>query len=267
MQTNWLDVLDLAGDYWELEALQDLCSDCPRVSYEEAQSDQQTTESVPVLSTAESESLGESWMLPCETTSRDPFREKPQRVRWTVEEDTKLAKLAKTFKKNWDQIAEHFPNKPPHLLARRWSKKHDPKVVVGNWTQEEDDLILKLFEVEGNWTQIATHLPGRLPASVKNRFYGTIRKNLPSHVLERIAKRGKWQRLMSSVDGERGTEDSLLNSASTAMMNSLSLEPQAHSSEEQRRERLQVLAARMQTLEVFLNHTKAQIDKLEQETN
>jgi hypothetical protein len=265
MQTNWLDVLDLADDYWELEALQDLCSDCPRLGYEEAQSEDRQTTEVPVFSTAETESLGESWMLPCETTSRGSFKEKPQRVRWTVEEDTKLAKLAKAFKQNWNQIAEHFPNKPPHLLAKRWNKKHDPRIVVGNWTQEEDDLILRLFEVEGSWTQIAKHLPGRLPASVKNRFYGTIRKKLPSHVLERIAKRGKWQRLMSSVGCESRTEDSLLNS--TTMMDSLNLGPQMHSSEEQRRERLQVLAARMQSLEVFLNHTKAQIERLEQETN
>mmetsp|Transcript_3760 Transcript_3760/g.8018 ORF Transcript_3760/g.8018 Transcript_3760/m.8018 type:complete len:276 (+) Transcript_3760:1049-1876(+) len=273
MQTNWLDVLDLADDYWELEALQDLCSDCTRLSREVAEDIVPQLEDlavnpefVPILSTAASESYAEPWKLPLDANSRSVFKGKPQRLRWTAEEDKKLAKLAKVYKKDWTKIAEHFASKPPHSLAKRWSKKHDPSVVVGNWTQEEDDLILKLFEVEGsNWTRISKHLPGRIPSSVKNRFYGTIRKKLPSHILERVAKRGKWQKLLNAVDSEAVDEsESLLNSASQSL-NSLSLESRTSLTEDERRERLQVLQTRMQSLEVFLNHTKSQIQRLEDE--
>lgn len=268
MQTNWLDVLDLADNYWDLEALQDLCSDCSRLSQEVAEDivPHHYTDLSPGLIPVFS-SLSDSvpWKLPTDANSRAVFKDQPQRLRWTVEEDRKLAKLAKVYKKDWTQIAEHFTGKPPHALSKRWSKKHDLSIVVGNWSQDEDDLILKLFEVEGsNWTRIAQHLPGRLPSSIKNRFYGTIRKKLPSHVLEKISKRGKWQRLMSSVENEPVVDesDSLLASADRSL-NSLSLDSRNALTEEERRERLQVLSQRMQSLEVFLNHTKGQIQRLE----
>lgn len=272
MQTNWLDVLDLADDYWELEALQDLCSDCTRLSREVAEDivppfDHLSSPMfVPVLSTAPTESLGEPWKLPQEAGSRNQFKGKGQRLRWTVDEDKKLAKLAKVFKKDWSKIAEHFANKPPHSLEKRWTKKYDPEVIVGNWTQEEDDLILKLFEVEGsNWGRIARHLPGRVQSSVKNRFYGTIRKRLPEHVLERIAKRGKWQRLLSTIDNEAVDESEILVNSASHSLNSMSLESRGSFTDDERRERLTVLTTRMQSLEVFLNHTKSQILRLEDE--
>jgi hypothetical protein len=52
-----------------------------------------------------------------------------------------------------------------------------PDVIIGNWTEEEDNTIFTGYLEFGScWSKISKLLTGRTENSVKNRFYSTIRK-------------------------------------------------------------------------------------------
>ncbi len=54
----------------------------------------------------------------------------------------------------------------------RWQKVLNPDMVKGRWTEEEDNLVLKLVEANGpqKWTFIAEHLPGRIGKQCRERW-------------------------------------------------------------------------------------------------
>ena len=64
----------------------------------------------------------------------------------------------------------------------RYLNKLNPSINKGKWSQEEDEMILRLFYEKGSkWSEIAKILEGRTESQVKNRFYSYIRKRfLPS---------------------------------------------------------------------------------------
>jgi hypothetical protein len=269
MQSDWLRVLDIADDYWDLTALPALCSDCSRISHEVAEDLASQSETlslcIPVLSTASSENLPEPWMSCAEGDLQAACKGRPQRLRWSDEEDRKLGKLARTFKQDWSRVARYFRNKPPHALRERWSKRFRPKTVVGNWTEGEDGLIVKLLEIEGsNWVKIAKQLPGRLPETVKNRFIGTLRKQLPSQVLEQIALKDHHlaRQMISLCDTPPGLDGALvqLNSASQAHANSSTAVKKDLAAT--KAEQLQALSRRQKSLEASISDFKAQILRL-----
>jgi hypothetical protein len=52
-----------------------------------------------------------------------------------------------------------------------------PGVKKGDWTPEEDEIVLGLVELIGTkWSEIVKHLPGRDPNGVKNHFYSNMRR-------------------------------------------------------------------------------------------
>ena len=52
-----------------------------------------------------------------------------------------------------------------------------PMVKTGDWTSEEDELILALVELIGTkWSEIVKHLPARDANGIKNHFYSNMRR-------------------------------------------------------------------------------------------
>ena len=53
----------------------------------------------------------------------------------------------------------------------------NPSLKKGKWTDEEDDLIFKLYLQHGSsWSKIGKLVPDRTENSIKNRFYSTLRR-------------------------------------------------------------------------------------------
>lgn len=96
---------------------------------------------------------------------------------WTLNEDEKLMRLARELKYDWVKISLEFIERTSEEVEKRWKLRVDPTTKKTPWTKEEDSKILYLHrKLGGNWKLIATHLTGRLPSTIKNRFYSKLQK-------------------------------------------------------------------------------------------
>jgi len=101
---------------------------------------------------------------------------------WTPKEDALLVDLMKKYGQSWAMISSALPGRTGKQVRDRFLNKLRPHIRCGDWSIEEDELIVSLSKEIGNrWSLIATHLPGRTEAQVKNRYYSHIKKRLDSN--------------------------------------------------------------------------------------
>jgi len=71
------------------------------------------------------------------------------------------------------------------IVFFRWHNHLSPAVNKEEWTEEEDQLIMKLVQEMGTkWSKIVKMLPGRTDNAIKNRWNSTMRKNLRRQLKE-----------------------------------------------------------------------------------
>ncbi|CAN8256296.1 unnamed protein product [Cochlearia groenlandica] len=100
---------------------------------------------------------------------------------WTVEEDKILMDYVKTHGKgHWNRIAKKTGLKRCGKSCRlRWMNYLSPNVKRGNFTEQEEDLIIRLHKLLGNrWSLIAKRVPGRTDNQVKNYWNTHLSKKL-----------------------------------------------------------------------------------------
>lgn len=101
---------------------------------------------------------------------------------WTPREDALLVELMKKYGQSWAMISSALPGRTGKQVRDRYLNKLRPNIRCGDWSIEEDELVVSLCKEIGNrWSLIATHLPGRTEAQVKNRYYSHIKKRLDSN--------------------------------------------------------------------------------------
>lgn len=104
------------------------------------------------------------------------------RRKFCPDEDNVLKTLVATFGSNdWKIIASHFPNRTARQCRERWKHYLSPNVVVGNWTDDENNLLLKKHQEFGaQWSVIAKFFPGRTDIGIKNHYISLTTKKLKS---------------------------------------------------------------------------------------
>ncbi|KAG2675846.1 hypothetical protein I3760_12G025600 [Carya illinoinensis] len=100
---------------------------------------------------------------------------------WTEEEDRILMDYIRVHGKGkWNRIAKMAGLKRGGKSCRlRWINYLSPSVKRGGFSEEEEDLIIRLHNLLGNrWSLIAGRVPGRTDNQVKNHWNTHLSKRL-----------------------------------------------------------------------------------------
>ena len=78
-------------------------------------------------------------------------------TQWTSNEDNILKEQVQKYgTQNWVVIARYLPGRLGRQCRERWHNVIDPTIVRREWTREEDEFILMMFNSIGSkWSQIS----------------------------------------------------------------------------------------------------------------
>ena len=125
-------------------------------------------------------------------------KQKPRKIKkielkkgqWSYQEDRLLKQWVKlNGPKNWEACGRFIQGRKGKQCREHWSNCLNPELKKGDWTPEEDFLIMFLYEkCKGSWKKIIPLFNGRIENSIKNRFYSRLRKYATKNI-EKSQKR------------------------------------------------------------------------------
>lgn len=93
---------------------------------------------------------------------------------WSKHEEDLLIELVGKFGKNWAKIASIHKTRSGKQIRDHYNYCIDNKT---NYTEEEDQKILSLYQTYGNqFSKFTDYIPGRTSESIKNRFHSSIKR-------------------------------------------------------------------------------------------
>jgi len=124
---------------------------------------------------------------------------------WTSDEDAMLTRVVQEQGAGrWTKVAAFLPGRMGKQCRERWFNHLAPEVKKGEWTAEEDRLIMDSVREHGTkWSTIVKLLPGRSDNAIKNRYYSAVRKAQRKDHLGQAADAAARQDMSAA---ERGVE-------------------------------------------------------------
>ena len=97
---------------------------------------------------------------------------------WSIQEDKLLEQWIKeNGPRKWNQCGKFIQGRSGKQCREHWNNCLNPELVKGEWTSEEDFLIMYFYEqCNGSWKKIIPLFNGRTENSIKNRFFSQLRK-------------------------------------------------------------------------------------------
>ncbi|KAM0880925.1 hypothetical protein ACQ4PT_033253 [Festuca glaucescens] len=124
-----------------------------------------------------------------------------KRGQWTPEEDNKLLSYITVHgTRNWRQIPKNAGLQRCGKSCRlRWTNYLRPDLKHGEFTDAEEQTIIKLHSVVGNrWSVIAAQLPGRTDNDVKNHWNTKLKKKLSGMGIDPVTHKS-FSHLMAEI--------------------------------------------------------------------
>ena len=85
---------------------------------------------------------------------------RPTKKKWSAEEDRKLAQLVEinpAARINWPELSRQMENRTGKQCRERYINSLKPDGKKGQWTEEEDEKIIRMQAMFGNkWSKIAS---------------------------------------------------------------------------------------------------------------
>ena len=106
------------------------------------------------------------------------IRQGIKKGQWSLHEDKLLKEwIEKNGPTKWEQCGRFIHGRSGKQCREHWSNCLNPSLVKGDWTAEEDFLIMHFYEkCNGSWKKIIHLFNGRTENSIKNRFFSELRK-------------------------------------------------------------------------------------------
>lgn len=103
---------------------------------------------------------------------------------WSPEEDKQLRYwVEKNGPMNWKDCAQSIPGRNAKQCKEHWTNSLNPGVKKGDWTIEEDYLIMLFYKIgHGSWKKILPLFNNRTENSIKNRFFSQLRRVATTHI-------------------------------------------------------------------------------------
>ncbi|POO02894.1 GAMYB transcription factor [Trema orientale] len=124
-----------------------------------------------------------------------------KRGQWTPEEDNKLSSyIAQHGTRNWRLIPKNAGLQRCGKSCRlRWTNYLRPDLKHGQFSEAEEQTIVKLHSIVGNrWSIIAAQLPGRTDNDVKNHWNTKLKKKLSGMGIDPVTHK-PFSHLMAEI--------------------------------------------------------------------
>ncbi|KAK2075581.1 hypothetical protein QBZ16_001689 [Prototheca wickerhamii] len=90
--------------------------------------------------------------------------------------------------KQWTLVASHLKGRLGKQCRERWHNHLNPAIKHGQWTREEDEVIVRFHRAHGNqWARLAHFVPGRTDNALKNHWNSTLRRKVEQGQFEGLA--------------------------------------------------------------------------------
>lgn len=112
------------------------------------------------------------FISPMNTQSMEATHKKCERKSFTEEEDNAIREFVKKYgTRSWNKITQFIPNRSGRHCRDRYRNYLAPGIFNGQWTDEEDELLMKLQEQMGpQWTSMQLNFTNRSPNAIRKRW-------------------------------------------------------------------------------------------------
>lgn len=131
--------------------------------------------------------------------------EKIHRLKFTASEDQRLREVVHAVgTSDWKLVSLHMSGRTARQCRDRWNNYLCPDIRRSQWTEDEEELLIrKMREIGGRWSILAHLFPGRSGIAIRNHCCKLARRKDADPILDEILFEESRKRIKIDVDDVR----------------------------------------------------------------